>query len=84
MDKYASQNPKLTFQYADYRLTKRTGKQDDGADPKLNPFGSLTLPIGGKSQGMDTPSQLEVLCFLDGGAVATCNQYVGQGVETFA
>jgi len=50
MDKYASQNPKLTFQYADYRLTKRTGKQDDGADPKLNDFGSLTLPIGGNGR----------------------------------
>ena len=42
-----------------------------------------TIPVGGKSQGLDTPSQLEVLCFIDGGAIATANQYVGQGVETF-
>jgi len=42
-----------------------------------------TIPVGGKSQGLDSPSQLEVLCFVDGGAVATANQYVGQGVETF-
>tara|TARA_R110001632_G_scaffold36376_1_gene91770 strand:- start:509 stop:772 length:264 start_codon:yes stop_codon:yes gene_type:complete len=43
-----------------------------------------TIPVGGKSQGLNTPSELEVLCFLDGGAVATANQYVGQGVETFS
>ena len=42
-----------------------------------------TIPVGGKSQGLDTPSDLEVLCFLDGGAIATANQYVGKGVETF-
>tara|TARA_R110001606_G_scaffold38464_1_gene107683 strand:+ start:90 stop:350 length:261 start_codon:yes stop_codon:yes gene_type:complete len=42
-----------------------------------------TIPVGGKSQGLNTPSDLEVICFLDGGAVATANQYVGQGVETF-
>ena len=42
-----------------------------------------TIPVGGKSQGLDTPSQLEVLCFIDGGAIATANQYVGKGVETF-
>ena len=45
---------------------------------------TTTLPVGGKSQGMDKPSQLEILCFQDGGAVATCNQYVGKGAETFA
>jgi len=43
-----------------------------------------TIPVGGKSQGLDTPSELEVLCFIDGGVVATANQYVSKGVETFA
>ncbi len=42
MDKYAQQNPKLTFQYADYRLTKRTGVKGGGADD----FASVVLPIG--------------------------------------
>ena len=47
----ASQNPKLTFQYADYRLAKRTGKQDDGADPKCGmTFADLTFPIGGNGR----------------------------------
>ena len=43
-----------------------------------------TLPVGKRSQGMDKPSELEVLCFEDGGAVATVNQYVAKGVEMFA
>ena len=42
-----------------------------------------TLPVGGRSQGMAKPSELEVLTFEDGGSVATANQYVGQGVESF-
>jgi len=73
MEKYASQNPKLTFQYADYRLTKRTGVQDDGADPKLNPFGSLTLPIGGNGRlcskvffGIQADSSFEAKSLLNG------------------
>ena len=73
MEKYASQNPKLTFQYADYRLTKRTGKQDDGADPKLNPFGTLTLPIGGNGRlcskvffGIQADSSFEAKSLLNG------------------
>jgi len=44
----------------------------------------VTIPVGGKSQGMDTPSDLDVIILPDGGAVATVNQYVGQGVETFS
>ena len=48
MEKYAQQNPKLTFQYADYRLTKRTGKFDAGAG--VNDFANLTLPIGGNGR----------------------------------
>ena len=43
-----------------------------------------TLPVGKRSQGMDKPSELEVLTFEDGGAVATVNQYVAKGVENFA
>tara|TARA_R110002167_G_scaffold10113_1_gene46591 strand:- start:26 stop:283 length:258 start_codon:yes stop_codon:yes gene_type:complete len=42
-----------------------------------------TIPIGGRSQGMNKPSQLDVLILPDGGKVATVNQYVGQGVESF-
>jgi len=42
MDKYAQQNPKLTFQYVDYRLAKRTGDQAA--------FTNLTLPIGGNGR----------------------------------
>ena len=44
MDKYAQQNPKLVFQYADYRLTKRTGKFDAGGG--INDFANVTLPVG--------------------------------------
>jgi hypothetical protein len=44
MDKYAQQNPKLTFQYADYRLTKRTGVKNAGAG--TDDFASVVLPIG--------------------------------------
>ena len=42
-----------------------------------------TIPIGNRSQGMQRPSQLDVLTLPDGGKVATVNQYVGQGVESF-
>jgi hypothetical protein len=42
MDRYAQQNPKLTFQYVDYRLAKRTG--DEAA------FTNLTFPIGGNGR----------------------------------
>ena len=42
-----------------------------------------TIPIGGRSQGMNKPSQLDVLILPDGGKVATVNQYVSQGVESF-
>lgn len=45
---------------------------------------SSTLPIGGNSQGMESPLDLEVLIFEEGGAVATVNQYVGKGVVSFA
>jgi len=42
MDRYAQQNPKLTFQYVDYRLAKRTGNQAAFAD--------LTFPVGGNGR----------------------------------
>ena len=42
MDRYAQQNPKLTFQYVDYRLAKRTGNQAA--------FANLTFPIGGNGR----------------------------------
>tara|TARA_R110000772_G_scaffold76724_2_gene165496 strand:+ start:1344 stop:2915 length:1572 start_codon:yes stop_codon:yes gene_type:complete len=42
MEKYAQQNPKLSFQYVDYRLAKRTG--DETA------FANLTLPVGGNGR----------------------------------
>jgi len=48
MEKYAQQNPKLTFQYADYRLTKRTGVKDAGT--AVDDFANLTLPIGGNGR----------------------------------
>ncbi len=48
MDKYAQQNPKLVFQYVDYRLTKRTGVFNAGAG--TNDFSSVTLPIGGNGR----------------------------------
>ena len=43
-----------------------------------------TIPVGGKSQGMNSPLELEVLIFDNGGAVATANQYFGKGVVSFA
>jgi hypothetical protein len=42
MEKYASQNKKLTFQYVDYRLAKRTGNEAA--------FSNLTFPIGGNGR----------------------------------
>lgn len=42
MQKYAQQNPKLTFQYFDYRLAKRTGNQAA--------FTNLTFPLGGNGR----------------------------------
>jgi len=48
MEKYAQQNPKLTFQYADYRLTKRTGVKDAGGG--VDDFANVTLPIGGNGR----------------------------------
>ena len=48
MEKYAQQNPKLTFQYADYRLTKRTGVKDAGT--AVDDFANVTLPIGGNGR----------------------------------
>jgi hypothetical protein len=42
MQKYASQNPKLTFQYVDYRLAKRTGNQAA--------FTDLTFSLGGNGR----------------------------------
>lgn len=42
MEKYAQQNPKLTFQYVDYRLAKRTG--DEAA------FTDLIFPLGGNGR----------------------------------
>ncbi len=47
MDKYAQQNPKLTFQYADYRLTKRTGVKNGAV---TDDFASVVLPIGGNGR----------------------------------
>jgi len=44
MEKYAQQNPKLVFQYADYRLTKRTGVKNAGG--AIDDFANLTLPVG--------------------------------------
>ena len=48
MEKYAQQNPKLTFQYADYRLTKRTGVKDAGT--AVDDFANVTLPVGGNGR----------------------------------
>ena len=48
MEKYAQQNPKLVFQYADYRLTKRTGVKD--AAGNVDDFASVVLPIGGNGR----------------------------------
>ena len=42
MQKYAAQNPKLSFQYVDYRLAKRTGDQDA--------FSNLLFPVGGNGR----------------------------------
>ncbi len=42
MAKYRAQNPSLTFQYADYRLAKRTGDQAAFAD--------LTFQLGGNGR----------------------------------
>ena len=42
MEQYAKQNQKLTFQYVDYRLAKRTGAQTAFAD--------LTFPVGGNGR----------------------------------
>ena len=42
MRQYAGQNQKLVFQYADYRLSKRTGA--------AAAFSSLTFPIGGNGR----------------------------------
>lgn len=42
MSKYAQQNPKLTFQYFDYRLAKRTGAE--------TAFTNLTFPLGGNGR----------------------------------
>ena len=42
MQKYAQQNPKLTFQYVDYRLAKRTGDQDA--------FSNLKFQLGGNGR----------------------------------
>tara|TARA_R110000744_G_scaffold148771_5_gene261824 strand:- start:1114 stop:1389 length:276 start_codon:yes stop_codon:yes gene_type:complete len=48
-----------------------------------------TLPVGGRSQGMAKPSELSVISvppnekYPEGGYVATVNQYVSQGVESF-
>ena len=48
MERYAQQNPKLTFQYADYRLTKRTGVKNAGGG--VDDFASVVLPIGGNGR----------------------------------
>lgn len=48
MEKYAKQNPKLTFQYVDYRLAKRTGVVTGGAG--AGDFSNLTFPIGGNGR----------------------------------
>jgi hypothetical protein len=42
MAQYAAQNPKLVFQYEDYRLAKRTGAADA--------FTNLTFPVGGNGR----------------------------------
>ena len=43
MQKYAQQNPKLTFQYVDYRLAKRTGAQTAFSDLKFQLGGNGRL-----------------------------------------
>ncbi len=42
MAQYAAQNPKVVFQYEDYRLAKRTGNQAA--------FSNLTFPVGGNGR----------------------------------
>ena len=42
MRQYAEQNPKLVFQYEDYRLAKRTGDEDA--------FANLTFQLGGNGR----------------------------------
>jgi hypothetical protein len=42
MEKYRQQNPKLEFQYMDYRLAKRTGNQTQ--------FSDLTFSLGGNGR----------------------------------
>tara|TARA_R110000737_G_scaffold157324_1_gene185840 strand:+ start:6420 stop:7868 length:1449 start_codon:yes stop_codon:yes gene_type:complete len=65
MRKYAEQNKKLTFQYVDYRLAKRTGAT--GA------FTNLVFPIGGNGRlvskvmfGMDAGKNFTPVSLLNG------------------
>jgi len=60
------------------------GPNGDFISFTLKSGNTATIPVGGNSQGMDSPIELEVLIFEDGGAVATVNQYVGKGVVSFA
>ena len=71
MEKYAQQNPKLTFQYADYRLTKRTGVKDAGT--AVDDFANVTLPIGGNGRlctkvifGLQANNNFEAKSLLNG------------------
>ena len=59
------------------------GPNGDFVSFTLTSGNTSTIPVGGKSQGMDSPLELEVLLFDNGSAVATVNQYVGKGVVTF-
>tara|TARA_R110000765_G_scaffold355053_2_gene445245 strand:- start:2662 stop:4098 length:1437 start_codon:yes stop_codon:yes gene_type:complete len=65
MRKYAEQNPKLTFQYVDYRLAKRTGATGE--------FTNLVFPIGGNGRlvskvlfGMDASKNFTPVSLLNG------------------
>ena len=42
-----------------------------------------SLPVGGKSQDCSEPLRFSILCFDDGGQVATANQYTVSGSCTF-
>jgi len=60
------------------------GPSGDFISFTLKSGAKATIPVGKRSQGMGKPSELGVLCLVNGIAIATANQYVGQGVETFS
>ena len=72
MAAYAAQNPKLVFQYEDYRLAKRTGDQTE--------FSDLTFSVGGNGRlvskvffGLQAHSNLIAKSMLNG-YCAACNR----------